>query len=186
MKHTDLSGFPEISEFIRDREKVNFRNGILLMALTAVFVSAAVMFSQYKLISVLLGICLLIFIFFRYCFKRLRILSDRDYECEITDIKKKTVSGGKAQDAGDVPDRFRVRMKVRDDTGKVRTFVYYNEEADSVKNFYAVGDRVYHHKGLPGFEKEIAFEDEALCLCCLRTNPGKKTVCDFCGRPLIR
>jgi len=185
--NTDLSprSLPQLEEYAKEREKGSFIKGILLMTAAALFTAAAFFFSSYPIVSLALGVIAEIYIFLKFCLPRITVILDKPYYGRITGIKKKTVSGGKAEDAGDVPSRFRVKLKTLDTEGKKHTYTFYNEEADNIKNYFAVGDSIYHYKGILCPEKvSDTFENGRICLLCTRITDKRNEVCPFCETPL--
>ncbi len=187
MEHYEVITSPEFKRFVSEREKEKASKGILLMAAVLAVTLLAYFFSAYPIISVLIGIAAEIYVFLRFCLPRILVLKDTSYEGTVEMVKKKTVSGGKPADAGDVPDRFRVRLKIKDTNGKSHSYTFYNDEADNVKNYFSPGDKVFHHKGIKCPEKaDKTVENHVICLCCTRLADKRESLCPICEMPLVK
>ena len=187
MEHSEVTASHEFKRFVSEREKEKASKGILLMAVVLAVTLLAYFFSAYPVISVLIGIAVEIYVFLRFCLPRILVLKDTSYEGTVETIKKKTVSGGKGVDAGDVPSRFRGRMKRRGTDGKSHSYTFYNDEADNVKNYFSPGDKVFHHKGIKCPEKTDKDEDaQIICLCCTRLVNKREDTCPICEMPLVK
>lgn len=187
MEHNAVTDSPEFKRFIAERERERFSKGILLMAAVLAITVLAYFFSSYPLISLLIGIVCEIYVFLRFCLPRILVVNDTSYEGTVETIKKKTVSGGKGEDAGDVPSRFRVKMRIKDSGGKIHRYTFYNDEADNVKNYFSPGDKVFHHKGIKCPEKsDKSASSHVICLACTRLVDKRETTCPVCEMPLVK
>lgn len=74
--------------------------------------------------------------------------------------------------------------KVKRDNGKI--YAHRTENDDTVYNYYTIGDRVRHHKGL-GYEKYDKSKDTFLfCAACASINDVADEVCFRCKCPLLK
>jgi hypothetical protein len=88
---------------------------------------------------------------------------------------------------GDYYIHYYVEYKVviLDDSGNIHTIIY--EDDDTVYNYYNIGDRVRHHKGLNSYEKYDKSNDVIIfCNACGSLNDIKDDYCFRCGCPLLK
>ena len=79
----------------------------------------------------------------------------------------------------------RYTVSVRVDNGKTHTTSA--EDDDTKYNYYRVGDRVRHHKGLNTYEKEENSGDTIIfCSACASLNDIKEDFCFRCNCPLLK
>lgn len=76
-------------------------------------------------------------------------------------------------------------VSIRSDSGK--TCTTSAEDDDTKYNYYRVGDRVRHHKGLNTYEKEDKSGDTIIfCNACASLNDIKEDFCFRCNCPLLK
>ncbi|MDD4924453.1 MAG: hypothetical protein PHF74_06430 [Dehalococcoidales bacterium] len=76
-------------------------------------------------------------------------------------------------------------IKIEKDSGKIKT-VKWTDYPD-IFNYYEVGDRVRHHKGLFYYEKyDKSRDSEILCVACRYFNDIKEDFCVRCKCPLLK
>jgi len=76
-------------------------------------------------------------------------------------------------------------VDVRDDHGKIHSTSA--EDDDTKYNYYQVGDRVRHHKGLNTYEKEDKSGDTIIfCNACASINDINEDKCVRCNCPLLK
>lgn len=74
---------------------------------------------------------------------------------------------------------------IRSDQGKEHKLRVDNN--DTIYNYYRVGDRVRHHKGLNTYEKYDKSGDSVIfCACCAKLNDMQTDTCSFCKCPLLK
>lgn len=74
---------------------------------------------------------------------------------------------------------------VKSDSGK--TYVILHEDDDTVFNYFEIGDKVRHHKGLNTYEKYDKSRDSIIfCNACGSLNEIKNDKCFRCGCPLLK
>ncbi|MDD2306172.1 MAG: hypothetical protein PHP53_15830 [Prolixibacteraceae bacterium] len=79
----------------------------------------------------------------------------------------------------------RYTVYIRADNGKTHTTSA--EDDDTKYNYYRVGDRVRHHKGLNTYEKEDKSGDKIVfCNACASLNDIKEVFCFRCNCPLLK
>ena len=79
----------------------------------------------------------------------------------------------------------RYTVYIRADNGKTHTTSA--EDDDTKYNYYRVGDRVRHHKGLNTYEKEDkSGETIIFCNACASLNDIKEDFCFRCNCPLLK
>ncbi len=77
------------------------------------------------------------------------------------------------------------RMKVRKDSGGTKTHKWRN--TPGLYDYYAVGDRVRHHKGFYYYEKYDKSRDaQILCAACMTLNDISRDTCSRCKCPLLK
>jgi hypothetical protein len=99
-------------------------------------------------------------------------------------IKKKSKNVGSGEDDHWV-SYLEYTVVIRSDTGKT---VKLTAEDDNTKyNYYKVGDKVRHHKGLNTFEKFDKTGDSIIfCNACASLNDIQDDVCFRCKCPLLK
>lgn len=76
-------------------------------------------------------------------------------------------------------------VSIRNDNGKI--YSTSAEDDDTKYNYYRVGDRVRHHKGLNTYEKEDKSGDTIIfCNACASLNDIKEDFCFRCNCPLLK
>lgn len=76
-------------------------------------------------------------------------------------------------------------MKIEQDSGKIKK-VKWTDYAN-IFNYYEIGDRVRHHKGLYYYEKyDKSRDSEILCISCLHFNDINEYFCIRCKCPLLK
>lgn len=81
--------------------------------------------------------------------------------------------------------KTRYILKIEKDSGKVKTIKW--TDYPDIFNYYDIGDRVRHHKGLFYFEKYDKSRDtEILCISCIYFNDIKEEFCIRCKCPLLK
>ncbi len=76
-------------------------------------------------------------------------------------------------------------IKIEKDSGKVKTLKW--RDYTDIFNYYDIGDRVRHHKGLFYFEKyDKSRDSEILCISCIYFNDIKEDFCVRCKCPLLK
>jgi len=76
-------------------------------------------------------------------------------------------------------------MKIEQDSGKVKKIKW--TDYPDIFNYYEIGDRIRHHKGLFYFEKYDKSKDtEILCISCIYFNDIKEDFCIRCKCPLLK
>jgi len=79
----------------------------------------------------------------------------------------------------------RYTVSVRSDNGKTHTTSA--EDDDTKYNYFRVGERVRHHKGLNTYEKENKSGDTIIfCSACASLNDIKEDFCLRCNCPLLK
>ena len=79
----------------------------------------------------------------------------------------------------------RYTVCIRSDNGK--TYTTSAEDDDTKYNYYRVGDRVRHHKGLNTYEKEDKSGDTIIfCNACASLNDINEDKCARCNCPLLK
>ena len=74
---------------------------------------------------------------------------------------------------------------ITDESGKTHTLLF--EDDDTVYNYYKVGDRVRHHKGLNSYEKYDKSNDAIIfCNACGSLNQIEDEYCFRCNCPLLK
>jgi len=77
------------------------------------------------------------------------------------------------------------KIFIRDENDKIHTIV--NEDDDTVYNYYKVGDRVRHHKGLNSYEKYDKSNDKIIfCNACGSLNDIQDDYCFRCKCQLLK
>lgn len=77
------------------------------------------------------------------------------------------------------------KVVIIDENGKTHTMLF--EDDDTVYNYYSVGDRVRHHKGLNSYEKFDKSNDTIIfCNACGSVNDIKDDYCFRCKCPLLK
>lgn len=77
------------------------------------------------------------------------------------------------------------KVTIIDEHGKSHTLLF--EDDDTVYNYYKVGDRVRHHKGLNSYEKYDKSNDTIIfCNVCGSLNDIKDDYCFRCNCPLLK
>lgn len=77
------------------------------------------------------------------------------------------------------------KVVITDENGKTHTLLF--EDDDTVYNYYKVGDRVRHHKGLNSYEKYDKTNDEIIfCNACGSLNQIEDDYCFRCSCPLLK
>ena len=81
-------------------------------------------------------------------------------------------------------DYTRYTVCIRSDKGKIHTTSA--EDDDTKYNYYKIGDRVRHHKGLNTYEKEDKSGDTIIfCNACASLNDIHEQYCFRCKCPLL-
>jgi len=76
-------------------------------------------------------------------------------------------------------------VEIRGDNGKIHTTSA--EDDDTKYNYYKIGDRVRHHKGLNTYEKEDKSGDAIIfCNACASLNDINEDKCVRCNCPLLK
>lgn len=76
-------------------------------------------------------------------------------------------------------------VSIRNDNGKI--YSTSAEDDDTKYNYYRVGDRVRHHKGLNTYEKEDKSADTIIfCNACASLNDIKSDFCFRCNCPILK
>ena len=79
----------------------------------------------------------------------------------------------------------RYTVDIRDDHGKIHSTSA--EDDDTKYNYYKIGDRVRHHKGLNTWEKEDKSGDTIIfCNACASINDINEDKCVRCNCPLLK
>jgi len=79
----------------------------------------------------------------------------------------------------------RYTVDIRDDHGKIHSTSA--EDDDTKYNYYKIGDRVRHHKGLNTYEKEDKSGDTIIfCNACASINDINEDKCVRCNCPLLK
>lgn len=79
----------------------------------------------------------------------------------------------------------RYTVDIRDDHGKIHSTSA--EDDDTKYNYYKIGDRVRHHKGLNTYEKEDKSGDTIIfCNACASLNDINEDKCVRCNCPLLK
>jgi len=79
----------------------------------------------------------------------------------------------------------RYTVDIRDDHGKIHSTSA--EDDDTKYNYYKIGDRVRHHKGLNTYEKEDKSGDTIIfCNACASLNDINEDKCIRCNCPLLK
>lgn len=74
---------------------------------------------------------------------------------------------------------------IKSDSGK--TYVIIQEDDDTVFNYFEIGDKVRHHKGLNSYEKYDKSRDSIIfCNACGSLNEIEDDKCFRCGCPLLK
>jgi len=74
---------------------------------------------------------------------------------------------------------------IRSDSGKIHTSSA--DDDDTVFNYYQIGDRVRHHKGLNSYEKYDKSKDAIIfCNSCASLNDIREDTCFRCHCPLLK
>ncbi len=86
-------------------------------------------------------------------------------------------------------DTFRTDMvfevTIKRDNGKLYTQRVEND--DTLYNYFNIGDKVRHHKGLGGYEKYDKSQDSIIfCMACATLNEISDDVCFRCKCPLLK
>lgn len=121
------------------------------------------------------------------------ILSDRDFEGKVIDIKYeiklKPSAGLNASSATSIASQFKIAViaKVHLASGKEKWFEIRRYETDDpcVKNL-RIGSYVRHYKGLKYTQILDDFRHDVDCIFCGMYNSKKDNYCQKCGRLLIK
>ena len=76
-------------------------------------------------------------------------------------------------------------IKIEKESGKIKTekWADYSE----LFNYYEIGDRVRHHKGLFYYEKyDKSRDSHILCIACRHFNDIQEDFCTMCKCPLLK
>lgn len=77
------------------------------------------------------------------------------------------------------------KVLIEDNEGKVHRIV--NEDDDTVYNYFQIGDRVRHHRGLNSYEKYDKSNDTIIfCNACGSINDIEDDYCFRCNCPLLK
>ncbi|MDF2616050.1 MAG: uncharacterized protein K0Q47_705 [Sedimentibacter sp.] len=77
------------------------------------------------------------------------------------------------------------KVLIEDSEGKVHGIV--NEDDDTIYNYFQIGDRVRHHKGLNSYEKYDKSNDTIIfCNACGSINDIEDDYCFRCNCPLLK
>ena len=77
------------------------------------------------------------------------------------------------------------KVLIIDENGESHTLLF--EDDDTVYNYYSVGDRVRHHKGLNSYEKYDKSNDTIIfCNACGSLNDINEDYCFRCNCPLLK
>ncbi len=77
------------------------------------------------------------------------------------------------------------KIFIIDEKGRTHTMLF--EDDDTVYNYYKVGDKVRHHKGLNSYEKYDKSNDEIIfCNACGSLNDINDNYCFRCNCPLLK
>lgn len=77
------------------------------------------------------------------------------------------------------------KILIIDDKGRIHTII--QEDDDTVYNYYNVGDKVRHHKGLNSYEKYDKSNDTIIfCNACGSLNDINDDYCFRCSCPLLK
>jgi hypothetical protein len=76
-------------------------------------------------------------------------------------------------------------IKIEKDSGKIKTVKW--TDYPEIFNYYEIGDRIRHHRGLFYYEKYDKRRDsEILCVACRHFNDIKEDFCIRCKCPLLK
>ena len=82
-------------------------------------------------------------------------------------------------------DYMEYKVTIKGDNGKKYDITV--EDDDTRYNYYKVGDRVRHHKGLNSYEKQDKSDDTIIfCNACASLNDMKENYCFRCKCPLLK
>jgi len=111
---------------------------------------------------------------------------DRDTTWDGVVVDKKTFKRQHVDKDNDTSTTVTVyEYKVKRDNGK--TYTHRTNNNDTVYNYYDIGDRVRHHKGLGVYEKYDKTKDAFLfCTACSTINDISNEVCFRCKCPLLK
>jgi len=103
-------------------------------------------------------------------------------------VDKKTVSKHRRLSKNDtryIEDYIEFMVFIRDDNGKMHMLTA--EDDDTIYNYYKIGDKVRHHKGLNSFEKFDKSNDTIIfCNACASLNEIARDYCFRCNCPLLK
>ncbi|MEA4889129.1 MAG: zinc ribbon domain-containing protein [Clostridiaceae bacterium] len=76
-------------------------------------------------------------------------------------------------------------LKIRKDSGRIKKHKWYDQPA--LYEYYAIGDRIRHHKGLLYYEKFDKSQDkQILCAACLSFIDAQQDQCPRCKCPILK
>lgn len=114
------------------------------------------------------------------------ILRDRPFEGVITDIQLKYVYHSDTPWLKAAPRQVpQVVAEIAVD-GRESVRYHFPVKDPHPKQYYAVGDRVRHYRGLPYPEKSYKPEDTVICAACGRFSYVRHDRCEFCKMPLLK
>lgn len=111
---------------------------------------------------------------------------DRDFEGTITSMKRAYIYYDSTPWLRNAPRKVpQIIATVQPDEGEAFKYRFPPEDED-VANYYRVGDRVRHYRGLRYLEKQDKPEDIIICVECGKYSYITEDVCEFCKKPLLK
>lgn len=138
---------------------------------------------QALFIGIIIGIMFILIAFFQI------ISRNKDKTWDGVVVDKTTEHKQKRQNAGNNDyywvDYISYKVFIMDNNEKIHTIIF--EDDDTVYNYYKIGDRVRHHKGLNSFEKYDKSRDTIIfCNACGSLNQIEDDYCFRCKCPLLK
>lgn len=113
------------------------------------------------------------------------IARERDATWDGTVVDKRVFKRQRVDKDNDTMSTVTIyEVKIKRDDGKV--VAQRNENTDVLYQYYHVGDRVRHHRGLAGYEKYDKSRDSIVfCAACATINSINEEYCHRCKCPLL-
>ncbi|NLP48175.1 MAG: zinc ribbon domain-containing protein [Clostridiales bacterium] len=134
--------------------------------------------------SLFLGLGLSVFFLFFAFYQSIKSKSDKTWDGSVVDKRsfKKRVRND--DNTSSYTWIYQIKVK-RDDDGKI--FKHDFNSAAGVYNYYEIGDRVRHHKGLYLYEKyDKSHDSDILCVSCAQFSNISADVCKRCKCQLLK
>ncbi|NEW81542.1 MAG: hypothetical protein GZ094_04150 [Mariniphaga sp.] len=190
--HNDLVGFsqkinhPALAKYVKDTNRWSgIFSLILAFAAVAGFFIAGETSSDMEnpealYIGLGIGSMFLLIAFFQIAGRN----NSTTWDGKIVD-KKIENKRRRSKDDESWIDYTRYTVCIRSDKGKIHTTTA--EDDDTKYNYYKIGDRVRHHKGLNTYEKENKSGDTIIfCNACASLNDINENFCFRCKCPLLK